>query len=162
MCTLFNFFASELKSSFSSNIYINPNTIKSYKNYLQNTQHMVLRNRPTLIIGTERLACLNSPTWHAAGDPRLAHGRSRVRAPGPAGALRVLFFSTLPSFLLPEISFFRTFPTNPAKVLGLMISPLINAPPLFRKCQHPRAFIREYMVLKLWIFSAMFWIWPEK
>ena len=43
----------------------NPNTIKSYKilqlNYLQNTQHMLLRNRPTLSIGTERLACLNSP-----------------------------------------------------------------------------------------------------
>ena len=34
---------------------------KSYKNYLQNTQHVVLRNRPTLPIGTERLACLNSP-----------------------------------------------------------------------------------------------------
>ena len=34
---------------------------KSYKNYLQNTQHVVLRNRPTLSIGTERLACLNSP-----------------------------------------------------------------------------------------------------
>ena len=42
-------------------IFFNPNTIKSYKIYLQNTQHMVLRNRPTLIIGTERLACLNSP-----------------------------------------------------------------------------------------------------
>ena len=40
---------------------INPNTIKSYKNYLQNMQHMVLHKRPTLIIGTERLACLNSP-----------------------------------------------------------------------------------------------------
>ena len=26
----------------------NPNTIKSYKNYLQNTQHVVSRNRPTL------------------------------------------------------------------------------------------------------------------
>ena len=39
----------------------NPNTIKSYKNYLQNTQHMVLHNRPILSIGTERLACLNSP-----------------------------------------------------------------------------------------------------
>ena len=45
----------------TSMVYNNPNTIKSYKNYLQNTQHMVLRNRPTLIIGTERLACLNSP-----------------------------------------------------------------------------------------------------
>ena len=43
------------------NCLFNPNTIKSYKNYLQNMQHMVLRNRPTLIIGTERLACLNSP-----------------------------------------------------------------------------------------------------
>ena len=42
-------------------VYNNPNTIKPYKNYLQNTQHMVLRNRPTLSIGTERLACLNSP-----------------------------------------------------------------------------------------------------
>ena len=39
----------------------NPNTIKSYKNYHQNTQHMVLRNQPTLSVGTERLACLNSP-----------------------------------------------------------------------------------------------------
>ena len=34
---------------------------KSYKNYLQNMQHVVLRNRPTPPIGTERLACLNSP-----------------------------------------------------------------------------------------------------
>ena len=34
---------------------------KSYKDYLQKTQHVVLRNRPTLPIGTERLACLNSP-----------------------------------------------------------------------------------------------------
>ena len=76
---------------------------KSYKNYLQNTQHVVLRNRPTLPIGTERLACLNSPrgvqlgtlAYHAAGpgfEPR-----------GPAGALRALFFSTLTSFLLREI-----------------------------------------------------------
>ena len=34
---------------------------KSYKNYLQNRQHVVLRNHPTLSIGTERLACLNCP-----------------------------------------------------------------------------------------------------
>ena len=65
-------------------------------------------------------ACLSKqPPWRAAGDPRLARGRSRVRAPGPAGALRALFFSTLPSFLLREIVFFRTFPTKPTKVLGL-------------------------------------------
>ena len=45
-------------------VYYNPNTIKSYKivqNYLQNTQHVMLRNRPTLSIGTERLACLSNP-----------------------------------------------------------------------------------------------------
>ena len=83
--------------------YYNPNTIKSYKNSLQNTQHVVLHNRPTLSIGTERLAC------RAARDPRLARSRSRVRAPGPAGALRTLFFSTLPS----------SFSIKPAKVLGL-------------------------------------------
>ena len=36
--------------------YVNPNTIKSYKNYLQNTQHRVLHNRPTLSISK---ACLS-------------------------------------------------------------------------------------------------------
>ena len=69
-------------------VYNNPNTIKSYKNYLQNTQHIVLRNRPTLTIGTERLACLNSP--------------------GSGG--RALFSSTRPSFLLREIVFFAPSP----------------------------------------------------
>ena len=44
----------------------NPNTTKSYKNYLQNMQHVVLRNHPTLSICTER--------------PRLASGRFWVRA----------------------------------------------------------------------------------
>ena len=66
-------------------------------------------------------ACLSKqPPWRAARDPRLARGRSRVRAPGPAGVLRTLFFSTLPSFLPPSgDSFIRTFPTKPTKVLGL-------------------------------------------
>ena len=66
------------------------------------------------------MACLSKqPPWRAAGDPRPARSRSRVPAPGPAGALRALFFSTLPSFLLQEMGFFRTFPTKPTKVLGI-------------------------------------------
>ena len=37
-------------------------------------------------------ACLSKqPPWRAAGDSRLARGRSRVQAPGPAGTLRALF-----------------------------------------------------------------------
>ena len=54
----------EVKSLYVDGLYvINPtcNTIKSYKNYLQNMQDMVLRNRPTLSLGTEGLACLNNP-----------------------------------------------------------------------------------------------------
>ena len=104
-------------------VYNNPNTIKSYK-ILQklspkHAAHGVAQSTyPNYRHGK---ACLSKqPPWRAAGDPRLARGRSRVRAPGPAGALRALFFSPLPSFLLPEIVFFRTFPTNPAKVLGLL------------------------------------------
>ena len=64
-------------------------------------------------------ACLSKqPPWHAAGDSCLAHGRARVQAPAPAGALRVLLFSTpLPSSFR---RYFCTFPTNPAKVLGLI------------------------------------------
>ena len=64
-------------------------------------------------------ACLSKqPPWRAAGDPRPARGRSRVRAPGPAGALRAFFLH--PPFLPPSgDSFFRTFPTKPTKVLGL-------------------------------------------
>ena len=84
------------------------NLTKSYKNYLQNMQHVVLRNRPTLSIGTERLACLNSPhgvqlwtlAWYAAG-------------PGPGRHVARAFFSALPFFLLREIVFFAPSPPNP-------------------------------------------------
>ena len=59
------------------------------------------------------------PPWRAAGDPRLARGRSRVRALAPAGTLRMLFSPpSLPSSFGRK--FFRTFSTNPAKVLGLL------------------------------------------
>ena len=103
---------------------INPNTIKSYqilqKLSPKHAAHGVTQS--TYPIYRHGKTCLSKqPPWRAAGDPRLARGRSRVQAPGPAGALHMLFFSTLPSFLLREIGcFFRTFPTNPAKVLGLL------------------------------------------
>ena len=62
-------------------------------------------------------ACLSKqPPWRAAGDPLLARGRSLVRAPGPAVALSAFFLHS--PFLPP---FFRTFPTKPAKVLGIII-----------------------------------------
>ena len=82
------------------NWIVNPNTIKSYK-ILQklspkHAAHGVAQS--TYPIYRHGKACLSKqPPWRAAGDPRLARGRSRVRAPGPAGTLRVLFFSTLPS-----------------------------------------------------------------
>ena len=102
-------------------VHHNPNSSRSYKNYLQNTQHVVLRNRPTLSIGTERLACLNNPhgvqlgtlAQHVAGpgfEPRTRRARCAR-----------FFFSTLPSFLLREIVLFRTFPTQPTVRLGLNI-----------------------------------------
>ena len=84
-----------LQGLFDLPSYPNPNTQKSYK-ILQRlspkhaTRHVVLRNPPTLSIATERLACLNTLPWRAAGDPRLACGRSRVWAP-PAGAPCALF-----------------------------------------------------------------------
>ena len=68
---------------------INPNTqnlTKSYRDYLQNTQHVVLRNRPTLSISMERLACSNNSrgvwlgtlAWHVLSpgfDPQSLRAR---------------------------------------------------------------------------------------
>ena len=102
----------------TSMVYNNPNTIKSYK-ILQklspkHAAHGVAQSTyPNYRHGKAGLS--KQPQWRAAGDPRLARGRSRVRAPGPAGALRALFFSTLPSFLLPEIVFFAPSPPTPQK-----------------------------------------------
>ena len=96
-------------------VLINPNTIKSYKKLSpKHAAHGVVQSTyPNYRHGK---ACLSKqPPWCAAGDPRLACGRSRVRAPGLAGALRALFFSTLPSFLLPEIVFFAPSPPTPQK-----------------------------------------------
>ena len=102
--------------------HFNPNIIKSYK-ILQklspkHAAHGVAQS--TYPIYRHGKACLSKqPPWRAAGDPRLARGRSQVRAPGPAGALRAFFL--YPPFLPSsgDRYFFCTFPTNPAKVLGL-------------------------------------------
>ena len=96
---------------------VNPNIIKSYK-ILQklspkHAAHGVAQST-YLSIGTERLACLNSLPGVQLGDPRLARGRSRVRAPGPGGRHAGAFFSTLPSFLLREIVFLH-LPHQPRK-----------------------------------------------
>ena len=88
--------------------------MKSYKNYLQNSPYHIYKH------GKAYLS--EQPPWRAAGDPRLARSMSRVRAPGPTDALRALFFSTFPSFLL------RTFPTKPVKVLGFCHGPGPAAP----------------------------------
>ena len=97
-------------------VYYNPNTIKSYKIVQKLSPKHTARGvaqSPYHIYRHGKASLSEQPPWHAAGDPRLARGRSRVRAPGPAGALRALFFSTLPSFLLWEIVFVVPSPPNP-------------------------------------------------
>ena len=96
-------------------VFLNPNTIKSYK-ILQklspkHAAHGVAQSTyPNYRHGK---ACLSKqPPWRAAGDPRLARGRSRVRAPGPAGALRALFS---PPSLPSGDSFFAPSPPTPQK-----------------------------------------------
>ena len=104
----------------TSNIIFNP--IKSYK-VLQKLSpkqaaHGVVQS-PYPIYRHGKACLSKQPPWRASLDPRLARGRSRVWAPGPAGALRT-FFSPL-SLPPSGDSFFRTFPTKPTKVLGLMV-----------------------------------------
>ena len=86
----------------------NPNSIRSYKIVQKLSPKHAARGvaqSPYPIYRHEKASLSEQPPWRAAGDPRLPRGRSRVRAPGPAGALRALFSSTLPSFLLREIVF---------------------------------------------------------
>ena len=73
---------------------INPNTTRSHqisqKLSPKHAAHGVAQSTyPNYRHGKAGLS--KQPHWRAAGDPRLARGRSRVRAPGPAGALRALF-----------------------------------------------------------------------
>ena len=92
---------------------INPNGEKSYRDYLQNTPHVVLHNRPSLSIATKGFnTCVNNDRGvQLHGDSRLARGRSRVRAPAPAGAFA--FFFLHPSSLLVERLFFFFFTPSP-------------------------------------------------
>ena len=93
----------------------NPNSIRSYKIVQKLSPKHAARGVAQSPYPTYRhgKACLSKqPPWRAAGDPRLARGRSRVRAPGPAGALCALFCSTLPSFLLRGRVFFAPSPPN--------------------------------------------------
>ena len=96
----------------------NPNTIKSYKILQKLSPKHAAQGvaQSTYPIYRHGKACLSKqPPWRAAGDPRLARGRSWVRAPGPVGTLCALFFSTLPSFLLREIILFALSPPIPQK-----------------------------------------------
>ena len=88
--------------------HLNPNAVKSYKISQKLSPKHAARGvaQSPYPIYRHGKACLSKqPPWRAAGDPRLARGRSRVWAPGLTGALRALFFSTLPFFLLREIVF---------------------------------------------------------
>ena len=92
----------------------NPNSIRSYKIVQKLSPKHAARGVAQLPYPTYRhgkASLSEQPPWRAAGDPRLARGRSRVRAPGPVGALRVLFF-----FILPpsgDSFFFAPSPPNP-------------------------------------------------
>ena len=95
----------------------NPNSIRSYKIIQKLSPKHAARGvaQSPYPIYRHGKACLSKqPPWRAAGDPRLARSRSRVRAPGPEGALHALFFSTLPPFLPPSgDSFFAPSPPSP-------------------------------------------------
>ena len=89
-------------------VHYNPNTLKSSKiSQKLSPKHAAcgVAQSPYPIYRHGKACLSKQPPWRAAGDLRLARGRARVRALTPVGALRVLFFSILPSFLLQEIIF---------------------------------------------------------
>ena len=104
-----------------SKVMFNSNSIKSYKIVQKLSPKHAARGVAQSPYPTYRhgKVCLSKqPTWRAAGDPRLARGRSRVRAPGPAGALRALFFFH-PPFLPPSgDSFFSHLPHQTCETCG--------------------------------------------
>ena len=107
---------------------INPNTIKSYKiSQKLSPKHAAhgVAQLPYPIYRHGKACLSKQPTWHAAGDPRLAHGRSRVWAPAPAGALCTLF--SPPS--LPPLgdSFFLHLPHQPHKGVKVIVHHWLGA-----------------------------------
>ena len=72
--------------------------------HLQNTPHVVLRNRPRLSIGTERLTCLNNLLGVQLGTLAL-------HAVGPW--FKPFFPSTFLSLPLGEIEYFAPSPLIP-------------------------------------------------
>ena len=103
--------ASQISRSIS---FINPNSIRSYKIVQKLSPKHAARGvaqSPYPIYRHRKASLSEQPPWRAGGDPRLAHGRSRARALGPAGAL--LFFLH-PPFLPPSGDrFFTPAPPNP-------------------------------------------------
>ena len=86
-----NYFCTRRNSIYKV-VYNNPNSIRSYKIVQKLSPKHAARGvaQSPYPIYRRGKACLSKqPPWRAAGDPRLARGRSRVRA--PAGALRALF-----------------------------------------------------------------------
>ena len=66
------------------------------------------------LIYRHRKACLSKqPQRRAAGDSRLARGRSWVWAMAPPGTLHAIFVSILPSLPLGEIIYFAPSPPHP-------------------------------------------------
>ena len=104
-------------------VYNNPNTIKSYK-ILQklspkHAAHGVAQSTyPNYRHGK---ACLSKqPPLACSGGPSPSTRQVPGSSPGSGGRAARAFFLH-PPFLPPSgDSFFRTFPTNPAKVLGLI------------------------------------------
>ena len=91
-------------------------------------QHMVLHNRPTLSMGTERLACLNSPplacSWRPSPSTRQVPGSSPGSG-GCAAAARAFFLH--PPFLPPSGELFSHLPHQPHKPVRVNFRPKFSS-----------------------------------
>ena len=106
---------------------INPNTTKSHQISQKLSPKHAARGvaQSPYPIYRHGKACLSKqPSWHAAGDPRLACGWSRVQALARRARCEH-FFLHLP-FLPPLGDSFFAPSTKPTKVLGLRLNNHIN------------------------------------